>query len=84
VNDEQAEAQKARVMALYERWGKPLGLGWQRAVTFSWYRGGIPDYPGAAMTCSAQWQYKSATISVDLVKIAEESDADLEWHSFTN
>lgn len=79
MKDEIAEAQKARVMALYEKWGIPLGLGWQRRVSFSWYRGAIPDYPDAAMTCAVQWQYKSATISVDLVKVADLDDHDLEW-----
>lgn len=79
MNDEAAEAQKARVMALYEKWGPPLGMGWQRQVSFSWYRGAIPDYEGAAMTCCAQWQYKQAKISVDLCKVIDEADEDLEF-----
>jgi hypothetical protein len=79
VNDEGAEAQKARVMGVYERWAGPLGLGWQRQISFSWYRGEIPDHPRAAMTCEVQWQYKSARICVDLLKVADLTDDDLEW-----
>lgn len=79
MSDEAADAQKARVMELYARWGDPLGLGWQRAVTFEWHRGPIPDYPRAAMACCVQWQYKSAAISVCLPKIADLNDDDLEW-----
>jgi hypothetical protein len=79
VNDDQAEAQQARVMALYARWGRPLGLGWWRQVTFAWERGAIPGYPEAAMTCAVRWEYKSARITVDLTRVETLDDTDLEF-----
>ena len=79
MDDALAEAQQGRVMAIYGRWGRPLGLGYQRAITFSWYRGAIPDYEQAALVVDVDWQYKSARIKVDLCKVVDLTDADLEW-----
>ncbi len=79
MNDALADAQKARVLVVFERWGGPLGMGWQRKVSFRWYRGAVPDFPDAAMVCDASWQYKEAVIQVDLVKVADLEDDSLEF-----
>ena len=79
MNDAEAEIQKARVMAEYHRWSEPLGMGYQRHVEFSWHRGPIPDHSKAAMVCTARWQYKTATIDVELTRIERMSDGELEF-----
>lgn len=79
MNDAEFEAQKARVMAVWERWARPLGMGWQRKLVLSWYRGAIPNHPDAAMTCWTDWQYKDSKISVDLTRVGELDERDLEF-----
>lgn len=80
MNDEQAEAQKARVMAVWDRWATPLGMGYQRKTSFTWCRGPIDEYPEATMTCYANWKYKEVDISVDLKRVANiEEDSEVEY-----
>lgn len=79
MRDEDADAQRERVKAVYDRWGPPLGLGWLRRITFEWHRGPIPDHEGAVMTCEPSWEYKEAALSVNLARASELDDEDLEW-----
>lgn len=79
MNDVEYEAQKARIVALQERWVKPIGLGGWRIKT-AYRREAFTDdrFTKAAMICTAKWQYMEALIEVSCSKIADMGDDELE------
>jgi hypothetical protein len=85
VNDAEAEAQKDRVRALWDRWGDPLGLVlW--SVRFAWDRTAAKDddNPGGATVwrkhfqVSADWRYLDALVTAYLPNLEPLDDAMLE------
>lgn len=78
MNDEQAEAQKARVQALYDRWVRPLGLSWWR-WKLVWHRGAIQDHDSALFNVNVSFEYHRVTLDICLPLVDEQSDDDLEW-----
>lgn len=85
MNDLEFEAQKERVRRVYDRWDQPLGLKWWR-ITQEWCRdlsgfegesNGHVNFTPLART-SASWEYMIATISFNLVGIADIDDEALE------
>lgn len=78
MNDAEAEAQKARVEALYERWVTPLGLAyWKWKLV--WHRGAIEDHDAALFNISVSFEYHRVVLDVCLPKAEAQSDDDLEW-----
>ena len=78
MRDDAADAQVKRIKKLRARWHGPLGLLWWE-VTDVCERGCIEHYPGALATAYAQWEYRKATITWDLGRVADADDAELEW-----
>ena len=79
MKDDLAEAQRERVKAVFERWTGPLGLRWQRRMTYEWHRGPIPGHEQAAMTRTPSWEYKEVALGVNLCRVSDLDDEDLEW-----
>lgn len=77
MNDEQAEIQKARVMALHEKWVGPLGLAWWH-WDMRWYRGAIPSAPESLFYITIRFEYLDVALSMNLAEVSECSDEDLE------
>ncbi len=81
MNDQDCEAQKARVMALSDRWLTLLGLYYWE-VTHCWHRGVIDDCeeitPTALARCWVKWEYLTASIHWNLVEVEAHTDAQLE------
>jgi hypothetical protein len=83
VTDKEYNTQKKRVQKYIDRWLTTLGLRWFR-IDFVWER--EHDGDCAARTLSS-WQYKDATVTWYLPKIASISDDLLEQtvvHEFTH
>lgn len=84
MNDEEYEAQKARVDKLAETWIKSIGLGWWRIEIVhvrdsgNYSPDGEPSPDGVAC-CKADWRYGHATVTFNLPRVAEKDDASLEW-----
>ena len=86
MNDAEYEQQKARVQAVFERWVKPIGLGWWQIDVF-WHRderyGDDVRYAGTPRACAAQcyadWEYMTASIEIYLPVIAQLDDEALEY-----
>ena len=87
MNDEVYEAQKARLMAIMERWKKPLGLGyWNIKVVYERDSGeyarkadGGDATLESSMSCASDWRYAHATITANLNEVAKTDDAELEY-----
>lgn len=77
MNDEEFEKQKSRVQTYFDKWFKPLGMGWFE-VDVDWLRSPDEDLPNAAATTTFQWQYRQAGIKFFLPIIATLSDDKLE------
>lgn len=77
MNDEQAEVQKARVQALFDRWVKPLGLAWWD-WELVWHRGDIPGEGSAMFHIQVRFEYQDITLDVNLPCVEKESDKHLE------
>ena len=79
MNDAEYESQKARVLLILGRWVGPLGLGWWRNEV-EWFRDrAIPEHEQAAMTCTPDYRYGRFVIQVDLVRVADLNDTELEF-----
>ena len=82
MNDEQYEAQKARVQPLFDTWIPLLRLqAWR--FRYFWERGDGPDGTANArcvMECAADWRYLHASITVYLGTVADDDDALVEEH----
>ena len=78
MNDEQYEAQKARVQALIDAWVKPLGLSWWRWRT-EWHREPIPDAEGAIFEILVRFDYHDVRLDVCAPKVADLTDENREW-----
>lgn len=74
MTDKEYAKQKARVKKYIDKWFKTLGMGWFE-IDFVWSR----EYDGetAGRTVSS-WQYRSASITFMLPKIAEQDDETIE------
>ena len=79
MNDEEFEAQKARVQALVDRWLPRMGLNWWVEIKID-YKRDQAEMPSshADANCNASWEYKVATIVFSLPKCAALSDYLLE------
>lgn len=81
MTDAEYEAQKARLLAVSERWITPLGMGWWR-VTHIWERAegasdkGDDRCPVASVV--VDWEYRHVGITWYLPTVARRSDEDLE------
>ena len=78
MRDAEADVQIKRIKKLRARWHRLLGLYWWK-VTDVYERGCIENYPGAMATAYAQWEYRNATITWDLGRVADADDEELEW-----
>jgi hypothetical protein len=82
VNDAEAEAQKDRVRALWDRWGDPLGLVlW--SIRFAWDRTAAKDDERGSnwrkhFQVSADWRYLDALVTAYLPNLEPLDDAMLE------
>ena len=78
MNDAEAEAQKARALPMFQKWIELLWLRWWN-IEFRWHRGRIDgESDRTAMATSSNWRYAEAVIDVDLTRIADWDDAELE------
>lgn len=79
MNDEQFEAQRVRVRAIFDRWLGLLRLqGWQ--IIFHWDRtdGAERGHSFRSfMSCEPDWRYLHAVINVHLGAISEVDDDDV-------
>ena len=89
MNDEQYEAERARVQEILNRWIKPLGLKWW-SVHIEYFREPIPEedeaprshghvLPHAVATCSCDWKYLRAILRFDLRSTEAMEPERLEW-----
>ena len=82
MNDTEYEIQRQRLLALSEKWIKPLGLGWWD-IELVYAR---DDYvpPGTTArddslaNCAASWRYGQAVITWNMPKVSAETDKTLE------
>lgn len=84
MNDQEYEAQKARVNSVAQRWISALGLRWWR-INMEWAR----DSPGhkgnglvremVAAETLASWKYMEATITWYLSVLADTDDEQLDY-----
>ena len=84
MDDAEFQVQKTRVLALIEKWVKPIGLGWWH-ITFKYVRDSFLVSPEdheanwqCVMKCNAKWQYLDAAISISMPAIVDLDDDDLE------
>lgn len=82
MTDEEYEAERARIRAIYDRWEPVLGLdAW--LITLDYHTGpyvcadGTPS-GNAYATAAPHWDYQSASLSFNLQKTRTEDDDDLE------
>lgn len=74
MTDKEFEKQKKRVKKIVDKWFTTLGLGWYE-VDFEWSR----EFDGeTAGRCVSSWQYRSATITFFLPKLAQHDDETVE------
>jgi hypothetical protein len=74
VTDTEFDKQKKRVKKYVDKWFSTLGLGWYE-VDFEWSR----EFDGeTAGRCVSSWQYRSATITFFLPKLAQHDDETIE------
>lgn len=85
MTDAEYEVQQARLLALADKWVKPLGLGWWD-LDFAYAR---DDYePPDSLSpkerdrslayCNVDWRYGHATITWNMPRVAEQTDEKLE------
>ena len=82
MNDADFDVQRQRLVALSEKWIKPLGLGWWN-IAFAYHR---DDYVPLGTTarddslakCRASWRYGNALISFNMPLVLEQDETDLE------
>lgn len=86
MNDREFNEQKKRIQALIDKWKDPLGLGWWQ-INFNYCREGEierthGDDPEARFTAlmdvQSEWQYLHASVRVNMPKLAQVDDEDLE------
>ena len=84
MTDAEYEAQRARIVALAERWTRPLGLGWW-TITHEYERDSgrfesDTDASSASVlaSCKADWRYLKATITWNMRHLQDTSDDYLE------
>lgn len=73
MTDREFRLHRRRVLALANRWIRPLGLGWWR-FDFEWHRSGFDGH--TLMRCASSWRYMEAHIDVDLAQVAQLADDD--------
>lgn len=74
MTDKEFEIQKKRVKKFVDKWFKTLGLGWYE-IDFEWSREFDGDTAGRTLS---SWQYRSATITFFLPKLALQDDETIE------
>lgn len=82
MNDAEYAAQKARIVALIERWPKPLGLAWWR-ITHVYDRDTTPPGGSSAASqvtarCDADWRYLYGRLTWYMQAVADLEDDELE------
>lgn len=81
MTDAEAEAQKARVQALIDKWLVPLGLRWWR-LHFQYDRAPKAtdgEISRCVAECWPDWRYGEATIRFYLPCVADQDDDELEY-----
>ncbi len=81
MTDKEYTALKAKMKKLSFVWAERLGLSWYR-INFEWVRDHAyekgSDRRDTAGECSASWQYREATVTFYLEKLAAFSDEVIE------
>ncbi len=83
MNDAEFEQQKARLIALIDRWIKPLGLAWW-SIDIVYVRDdykppfATPQKTVSLAYCEVDWRYYEATITWNMPEVLELSDWKLE------
>jgi hypothetical protein len=77
VTDKEYQTQKNRVRKLWDKWFKPLGLGWW-AVDLYRERERDEEQPSQIGKTETRWQYRSAAVSFNLPIVADLDDTRLE------
>lgn len=85
MNDQEFEEQRARIEHLIDRWcGHDFDLvrGWRVKFAYERSAGALRDVDGepwqCAMSCSSDWKYLDATVTVYLGTTASQNDEELE------
>lgn len=77
MTDKEYREQKKRVRKLFDRWMKPVGMGWFH-VEFEWGRALNEDQPREVMKTEVTWEYREVTFIVRLPACVALSDERLE------
>lgn len=84
MNDVEFAAQMTRLRKLADKWVKPIGLGWWRVEaeyerdSGNYHVDGEPS-PNGVANIKADWRYMHATITFNMLRVAEQDDEHLEW-----
>lgn len=74
MTDKQYETEKRRVRKLWEKWFRPIGMGWWQ-VDLNWSRVREEEEPATAAMTTTNWQYRTASVTFYLPST---SDLNLE------
>lgn len=77
MTDKQFEKERRRVRKLWDKWFRPIGMGWWQ-VDLSWARERDEDEPATAGLTTTNWQYRTAHVTFFLPSTAELNDEKLE------
>ena len=77
MNDKQYEKERRRVRKLWDKWFRPIGLGWWQ-VDLNWARERDEDEPATAGMTTTNWQYRTASVTFFLPATLELDDEKLE------
>lgn len=77
MTDKQYEKERRRVRKLWDKWFRPIGMGWWQ-VDLSWAREREEDEPATAGMTTTNWQYRTAHVTFYLPATMELDDEKLE------
>jgi hypothetical protein len=82
MTDAEYAEQKDRIIALSDKWLKPLGLGWWD-IRLTFQRSGYMEpkqntRDRSVAKCDCDWRYGHAEITFNMPLVAEQNDDDME------